>query len=130
MKNHQNVTRYLPVWMALLVVFGTSGVLAQLDPDVAKFGYADTIFINGKVVSMDDQSTSTQVGTTYQAIAVKAEKIMKLGTTEEIRSVAGPDTQVFDLEGRTLIPGIIEPHSHMYGRAVQMLDRLGFKYPP
>jgi len=130
MKNHQNKTRYLVVWMALLVVFGTSGVLAQLDPDVAKFGYADTIFINGKVVSMDDQSTSTQVGTTYQGIAVKGEKIMKLGTTEEIQSVAGPDTQVFDLKGKTLIPGIIEPHSHMYGRAVQMLDRLGFKYPP
>ncbi len=130
MKNHQNKTRYLVVWMALLVVFGTSGVLAQLDPDVAKSGYADTIFINGKVVSMDDQSTSTQVGTTYQGIAVKGEKIMKLGTTEEIQSVAGPDTQVFDLKGKTLIPGIIEPHSHMYGRAVQMLDRLGFKYPP
>ena len=102
----------------------------QLPELVSRHGYAETIFINGKVVSMDDQSTSTQVGTTYQAIAVKAEKIMKLGTTEEIRSVAGPDTQVFDLEGRTLIPGIIEPHSHMYGRAVQMLDRLGFKYPP
>ncbi len=130
MKKHQNTTRYLAVWMALLVVFGTSGVLAQLDPDVAKFGYADTIFINGKVVSMDDQSTSTQVGTTYQGIAVKGEKIMKLGTTGEVQSVAGPDTQVFDLKGKTLIPGIIEPHSHMYGRAVQMLDRLGFKYPP
>ena len=37
---------------------------------------------------------------------------------------------VLDLKGRTLIPGIIEPHSHMYGRAVQYLDRLGFKYPP
>ena len=59
MKNHQNKTRYLVVWMALLVVFGTSGVLAQLDPDVAKFGYADTIFINGKVVSPPSTSPRT-----------------------------------------------------------------------
>ena len=28
------------------------------------------------------------------------------------------------------MPGIIEPHSHMYGAAVQHLDRLGFNYPP
>ena len=130
MKNHQRTVSYLAVWMAVLVLFGTSGVLAQLHPDVAKSGYADTIFVNGKVVSMDDDSTSTEVGTVYQAIAVKGDKIMKLGSSQEVRAVAGPDTQVHDLRGRTLIPGIIEPHSHMYGRAVQYLDRLGFDYPP
>ncbi len=130
MKNHQRTVSYLGVWMAVLVLFGTSGVLAQLHPDVARSGYADTIFVNGKVVSMDDESTSTEVGTIYQAIAVKGDKIMKLGSSQEVRAVAGPDTQVFDLKGRTLIPGIIEPHSHMYGRAVQYLDRLGFDYPP
>ena len=130
MKNHQRTVSCLAIWMAVLVLFGTSGVLAQLHPDVARSGYADTIFVNGKVVSMDDDSTSTEVGTVYQAIAVKGDKIMKLGTTQEVRAVAGPDTQVFDLEGKTLIPGIIEPHSHMYGRAVQYLDRLGFDYPP
>ena len=130
MKNHQNSVSCLAVWTAVLVLLATGGLMAQLHPDVAKHGYADTLFINGKVVSMDDKSTSTEVGTIYQAVAVKGEKIMKLGTTQEIRAVAGPDTRVLDLEGRTLIPGIIEPHSHMYGRAVQHLDRLGFKYPP
>ena len=86
--------------------------------------------MNGKVVSMDDASRSTDVGNTYQAIAVKEDKIMKLGTTEQVRALAGPDTQIFDLKGRTLIPGIIEPHNHMYGGAIALLDRLGFEYPP
>ena len=132
MRNHQSITKFLGAWpiSALLLLFQLSSALGQLPPEVAQFGYPETVFLNGKVVSMDDASRSTEVGNTYQAIAVKEDKIMKLGTTEQVRALVGPDTQVFDLKGRTLIPGIIEPHSHMYGRAVELLDRLGFKYPP
>ncbi|MCH7803581.1 MAG: amidohydrolase family protein [Acidobacteria bacterium] len=132
MKNHQSITKYLGTWPipALLLLFQLSSAFGQLPPEVARFGYPETIFLNGKVVSMDDASRSTEVGSIYQAVAVKEDKILKLGTTEQVRAIAGPDTQIFDLKGRTLIPGIIEPHSHMYGRAVQLLDRLGFKYPP
>ncbi len=132
MRNQQSIIKSLGVWAvpALLLFFQISSAFAQLPAEVAQYGYPETIFLNGKVVSMDDASRSTDVGSIYQAIAVKRDKIMKLGTTEQVRALAGPDTQVFDLKGRTLMPGIIEPHSHMYGRAVQLLDRLGFKYPP
>ena len=116
--------------LSILFLLQATESLAQLAPEVAAQGYADSIFVNGKVVSMDDISRSTSVGTIYQAIAVKGHKIMKLGTTAQVRAVAGPDTVIFDLRGKTLIPGIIESHSHMYGSAVQHLDRLGFKYPP
>ena len=116
--------------LSTLFLVQVTDSFAQLAPEVAQQGYADTIFIDGKVVSMDDISRSTSVGTVYQALAVKGDKIMKLGTTSQVRTVAGPNTQVYDLEGKTLIPGIIEPHTHMYGRAVQHLNRLGFKYPP
>ena len=112
------------------MVFEATNLSAQLTPEVAQMGYADTIFVNGKIVSMDDYSNSTSTGTLYQAIAVKGTKIMKLGTSAQVRALVGPDTTTYDLQGRTLIPGIIEPHTHMYGRAVQYLDRLGFKYPP
>ena len=132
MRNHQAIGRSLGVWPvpALLLLFQLSNAFGQLPPEVARYGYPETIFLNGKVVSMDDASRSTDVGNIYQSVAVKGDKIMKLGTIEQVRALAGPDTQIFDLKGRTLIPGIIEPHSHMYGRAVQLLDRLGFKYPP
>jgi hypothetical protein len=126
-----------PKWITLgftlgAVLFLTHAQLAaqQLPPEVAQWGYADTLFVNGKVVSMDDASTSTEVGNVYQAIAVKEDKIVKLGTNAEVRALAGPDTRVFDLKGRTLMPGIVEPHSHIYGRATGYLGRLGFKYPP
>jgi len=132
MRNHQSIIKILGAWpiLALLILFQISSAFGQLPPEVAQFGYPETIFLNGKIVSMDDASRSTEVGNIYQAVAVKEDKIQKLGTTEQVRAIAGPDTQIFDLKGRTLIPGIIEPHSHMYGRAVQLLDRLGFKYPP
>ncbi len=132
MRNHQAIIRTLGAWPvpALLLFFQLSNAFGQLPPEVARLGYPESIFLNGKVVSMDDASRSTDVGTIYQAIAVKADKILKLGTNEQVRALAGPDTQIFDLKGRTLIPGIIEPHNHMYGGAIALLDRLGFEYPP
>ena len=63
-------------------------LLAQLPPEVAQAGYADTIFVNGKIVSMDDVSSSTEVGNIYQALAVKEDRIMKLGTSDQIRALA------------------------------------------
>ena len=79
---------------------------------------------------MDDKSTSSSVGRTYEAVAVKGHRIVKLGNSGEIQALAGPDTRVLDLKGRTLIPGIIEPHMHIYGEAIRYLDRFGFEYPP
>lgn len=117
-------------WLLLLFLFPTAQAIAQLAPEVAKFGYADTVFFNGKVVSMDDISNSTNVGHIYQAIAVKADKIMKVGTNEDAKALAGPDTKVLDLKGRVLMPGIIEPHSHIYGGVTRFLSRFGFKFPP
>src|SRR5262249_34410991 len=39
-------------------------------------------------------------------------RIAALGTSAEIRALAGPATQVIDLEGRTVIPGLIDSHIH------------------
>ena len=102
----------------------------QLPLEVEQMGYADTVFINGKIVSMDDASNSTDVGNVYEAIAIKNDIIMKLGTSQEVQRLAGRFTQTLDLKGRTVIPGIIESHQHIYGSALRFADRLGIKYPP
>ena len=60
---------------AVLLLANTGLAAQQLPPEVAQWGYADTIFVNGKVVSMDDASTSTNVGNVYQAIAVKEDSV-------------------------------------------------------
>jgi predicted amidohydrolase YtcJ len=121
--------------LALVVTvagLGGPGAIAQqqVPVEVARSGYPETLFVNGKIVSLDDKSTSADVGTIYEALAIKGDRILKLGTTAEIKALAGPDTRVHDLKGRTMLPGIVEPHQHIYGGAVRFLNRFGIKYPP
>ena len=131
LKGKSSLCYLVSVGILTLLILLTFPLHAQQIPlEVAQYGYADTVLVNGKVVSMDDKSTSSSVGRVYQAVAVKGNRIVKLGTSGEIRALAGPDTRVLDLKGRTLIPGIIEPHMHIYGEAIRYLDRFGFEYPP
>ena len=77
---------------------------------------ADTIFHNGKVLPVDDDSVQ-------QAVAVRGERVQAVGSDAEVLALAGPGTKRIDLRGRTLIPGIVDIHAHM--------DREGLKndYP-
>jgi predicted amidohydrolase YtcJ len=67
---------------------------------------ADTILTNGKILTVDAQFS------TKEAVAVEGNKVMAAGTTAEIRKLAGPKTRVIDLQGRTVIPGLIDSHMH------------------
>lgn len=124
--------RTLEMLSKLIVMFFAAVLLPaqNLPPLVEQMGYADAVFINGKVVSMDDASISTSPGRTYQGIAVKGDRILKLGSNQEVQALAGRITKVYDLKGRTLIPGIVESHQHIYGNSLRWLDRFGMKWPP
>src|SRR5690606_23340667 len=47
-----------------------------------------------------------------EALAVRDGKIVSVGTTAEVRRLAGPDTRIVTLDGRTVIPGLIDSHLH------------------
>ncbi len=66
----------------------------------------DTILVNGKIVTVDDRFTITQ------ALAIKSQRVVATGSNAEIRKLAIADTRVIDLKGRTVIPGLIDNHSH------------------
>ena len=74
----------------------------------------DTILYNGKIVTVDDHGFSSRLGTIAQAMHVRDGKILHLGNNADIRAMAGPNTRVMDLKGRTVIPGIILTHEHPY----------------
>ena len=80
-------------------------LLAAL-PTAAGAQAPDTILVNGKVVTLDARSTVAQ------ALAVRDGKIAAVGADADIRALAGPATQVVDLGGRTVIPGLIDSHMH------------------
>ncbi len=79
---------------------------------------ADLLLRGGQVLSMD-----TSIGRT-QAVAVKGHTILAVGSDTEVERYLGSETQVIELEGRTVIPGLIEGHGHFLGlgRAQQVLD--------
>lgn len=66
----------------------------------------DTVLLNGKIATVDDRFTMAQ------ALAIKDRRVVATGTSEAIRKLAGPQTNVIDLRGRTVIPGLIDNHSH------------------
>jgi len=77
---------------------------------------ADLVLVNGKIVTVDDRFTVAQ------AMAVKGERIVAVGSNAEIERLKGPATQVMDLQRRTVIPGLIDNHAH-YMRAAEFWHR-------
>ncbi len=68
--------------------------------------YADTIFSGGDIITVDDRNPEAE------ALAVAGGRIAAVGAREEVFQRRGPHTRMVDLEGMTLMPGLIEPHSH------------------
>ena len=79
----------------------------ELPPEVIR--YADMIFYNAKVLTMDRDETNFTI---TEAVAIRDGIILAAGQSQRILPMAGPQTQKLDLEGRTLMPGVIDTHSH------------------
>jgi len=69
--------------------------------------YADLVIKNGKIVTLDAQNTLAR------ALAVKFGRILAVGDNPDIEALIGPQTTLIDLDGRALIPGLIDSHCHM-----------------
>ena len=74
---------------------------------------ADTVFINGKIVTMDESDSIAE------ATAVKYGRFLRVGSNNEVRNLIGKETRVIDLEGKTVIPGLIDSHCHMMSVGAQ-----------
>lgn len=70
---------------------------------------ADVIYIHGRVLTVDPANTVTE------ALAVKGSRILAVGTNATIEKLKDAHTVVVDLQGKTLIPGFIDGHSHFMG---------------
>ena len=84
---------------------------------------ADTLYFGGSVLSMDAQSR------VVEAVAVRDGRILATGSRAGMERLRGPDTRVRELEGRALLPGFIDPHSHLM-QAVAFADWANVTQPP
>ena len=79
---------------------------------------ADAILSNGKIITVDERFTIAQ------AVAVRGERILAVGTNQEIARLAGPNTRRIDLRGRAVVPGLIDNHAHFMEEGVLWTDEL------
>jgi len=70
---------------------------------------ADLIVINARILTMDEAAPRVT------ALAVADGRVLALGSDEEISALAGPGTRRIDGQGRSLLPGFIEAHMHVFG---------------
>ena len=66
----------------------------------------ERVFLNGTIITMDDDMP------TAEAVLIQDGYIVAVGSEEEITSIARDDAHIIDLQGRTLVPGFIDAHSH------------------
>ena len=93
-------------WAVLCAIAGALPILWE-SVFAQGFNDPDLVFSNGKVVTVDDRFTIAQ------AVAVKGDRIIAVGSNQDIAKLAGSGTKTIDLMGRTVIPGLIDNHLHL-----------------
>ena len=77
-----------------------------------KSPFAETVILNGKVITAD--SDDPEDISIEQAIAISGDRIMAVGSNEEIKQLIADWTEVIDARGNSVIPGLIDTHNHIY----------------
>src|SRR5438094_1561243 len=67
----------------------------------------DVVLSNGKIITVDDRFTIAQ------AVAIRGDRIVAVGTNQEMMRLAGPATKRIDLAGKAVMPGLIDNHMHL-----------------
>ena len=84
----------------LLALTGSAALLGQQ-------GTADLILTGGKIVTVDGRFSIAQ------AVAVKGDRFMAVGSNQDIQRLAGPNTRRIDLAGKSVLPGLVDHHAHL-----------------
>ena len=82
------------------------------------------IFFNGKVVTLDSSDTIAS------AVAVKDGRILAVGSDEQVKQFANPGAHLIDLSGKTMLPGLIDAHTHLAWAALVFHTFVDGRCPP
>jgi len=84
---------------------------------------ADLVLLNGIILTVDKDFSRAE------AVAIRDGKILEVGENKTIKHFIGPNTQIVDLEGKTVLPGFHDAHCHMHMFGVQ-LSQVNCRSPP
>jgi predicted amidohydrolase YtcJ len=98
------MTRRNMTILVLAVLITATGARSMLR---AQQTAPDVVLSNGKIITVDERFAIAQ------AVAVKGDRIVAVGSNQEIGQLAGPNTRRIDLRGRSVTPGLIDNHMHL-----------------
>ena len=84
-------------------------LLSSLVPGATVFEPAEIVFKNGNVYTVNERQPHAE------AIAVKGDRIVFVGSNEEVKRYEGKGTRIVDLGGKTVVPGLTDSHYHLIG---------------
>ena len=102
--------RYITVYVIFFQIF--IGCVPKTDTEVA----ADAIYFNGPIYTMDDDNPGVE------AAAIKADTFLYAGSRTGAEAFKGVETQMIDLKGKTMVPGLTEGHAHIMGVGYNLLN--------
>jgi predicted amidohydrolase YtcJ len=103
--------RTRPLSRRLLRAFALISTVVAWSPSLGA-SEADLIIRNANAITVDAQFSVAQ------AIAIKADKILAVGTDKEMSHFAGANTRIIDAKGKTVLPGLYDSHVHSYRASV------------
>jgi predicted amidohydrolase YtcJ len=106
----------MPTAMSVLQVLATTLLCASLTAPVYALESADRIWTGGPILTMNDKAMRAQ------AVAERGGKIVAVGKKADVMKFKGPQTEVVDLRGRTLLPGFYDAHGHVLMGGLQALS--------
>jgi predicted amidohydrolase YtcJ len=93
-----------------------SMILSAVTPPMTQAAEADLILHHGKIVTVDKRFSI------HEALAIRGERILRVGTNEEVLKTRGESTKMVDLGGKTVIPGLIDSHVHPWDACMTEFD--------
>jgi len=107
--------------IALILVLGAAfGVSAQNAPQKPK---AELIFTHGNIYTgVIDPAASLGSGKRAEALAIRGDRILAVGTRDEIMKFKGAETKIIDLEGHFVMPGFNDAHLHLSSAGLEKMN--------
>jgi predicted amidohydrolase YtcJ len=70
---------------------------------------ADSLFLSGNIHTVNDAQPQAE------AIAIKGDRVLFVGSNDDAKKYSGPATRTIDLKGKTVVPGLTDSHYHIFG---------------
>src|ERR1043166_5786198 len=96
----------MKVFAAIVVAIVSAFALSPSAPKVAS---ADLVFKNGNIYTVNEKQPAAE------AVAVKGDRIVFVGSNRDVQKYVGKNTRVVDLHGETMVPGMTDAHHHLEG---------------